>query len=246
MQVGSALLCGAMVAPRVGARTAVVTRLAPADNALLDPLRALGVACAATPCAVTALARVVHPSENVDERRLYVLQDPGPFTLADLPRGLRSGIIHLAGISDHEFTVEFIRDLKSAGFALSLDMQSFVRVIGDDRQIIFSDFSAKREVAALLDVVKLDVVEAEILTGTRDLARAAAVFAAWGAREVLITERSGAPCWQQKGGSIMPPSPIAPRWAAPGAATPPSVPTSPAASRIPLRTRCASPPRWCR
>ena len=145
-----------------------------------------------TPCAVTALARVVHPSENVDERRLYVLQDPGPFTLADLPRGLRSGIIHLAGISDHEFTLEFIRDLKSAGYALSLDMQSFVRVIGAEREIIFSDFPAKRELAALLDVVKLDVVEAEILTGTRDLARAAAIFAEWGAKEVLITERQGA------------------------------------------------------
>ena len=39
VQAGSALLCGAMVAPRVGARTAAVTRMDPADDALLDPLR---------------------------------------------------------------------------------------------------------------------------------------------------------------------------------------------------------------
>lgn len=192
VQVGSALLCGAMVAPRVGARTAVVTRMDAADDALLDPLRALGVACTATPGAVTTLARVVHPSAQVDERRLYVLHDPGPFTLADLPHGLRSGIIHLAGISDHEFTLAFVRDLNNAGFALSLDMQSFVRVIGPAREIIFSDVPAKRELAALLEVVKLDVVEAEILTGTRDLARAAATFAEWGAKEVLITDHRGA------------------------------------------------------
>jgi len=188
---GSAVLCGAMVAPRVGARTAVVTRINSADAELLAPLQALGVETFATPCPVTTFARVVHFSANVDERRLFVTRDPGPFTLDDLPAGLQTGIIHLAGISDHEFTVEFIRNLRQAGFRLSLDFQSFVRVIGPDREIIFSDFPAKREVAPLLEVAKLDVVEAEILTGTRDLARAARIIAAWGAKEVLITEQTG-------------------------------------------------------
>jgi sugar/nucleoside kinase (ribokinase family) len=200
---GSALLCGAMVAPRAGAKTAAITRMDPADDALLDPLRALGVACFATPCPVTTFARVVHPSENVDERRLYVTRDPGPFTLADLPDGLRTGMVHLAGISDHEFTLDFIRNLHAAGYALSLDFQSFVRHIGPDREIVFSDVPAKQEIAALLAVAKLDVVEAEILTGTRDLPAAARIIAGWGAREVLITEKEGATLfaegqvWQQ-------------------------------------------------
>jgi len=189
---GSAVLCGAMVSARVGSATAVVTRMDPADDAILTPLRALGVACVVTPCPVTTFARVVHPSENVDERRLYVMRDPGPFTLADLPTGLQSGIVHLAGISDHEFTLDFIRDLKQAGYALSLDMQSLVRVIGPEREIVFSDVPAKREIVPLLDVVKLDVVEAEILTGTRELEQAARIFADWGAKEVLITEKQGA------------------------------------------------------
>ncbi len=189
---GSALLCGAMVAPRAGAATAAVTRMHPADDALLDPLRALGVACFATACDVTTFARVVHPSENVDERRLYVTKDPGPFTLADLPANLQTGIIHLAGISDHEFTLDFVCDLHAAGYALSLDFQSFVRHIGPDREIVFSDVPAKRDLAALLTVAKLDVVEAEILTGTRDLPAAARIIAGWGAREVLITEKAGA------------------------------------------------------
>lgn len=189
---GSAVLCGAMVSARVGSSTAVVTRMNPENDDVVAPLRALGVGLFITPCPVTTFARVVHPSENVDERRLYVVRDPGPFTIADVPAGLQSGIVHLAGISDHEFTLDFIRDLKKAGYALSLDMQSFVRVIGPDREIIFSDMPAKREVVALLDVVKLDVVEAEILTGTRELERAACIFADWGAKEVLITERQGA------------------------------------------------------
>lgn len=189
---GSALLCGAMVAPRAGASTAAITRMHPADDALLDPLRALGVDCFVTPCDVTTFARVVHPSANMDERQLYVTRDPGPFTPADLPAGLRTGILHLAGISDHEFTLDFLRHLHAAGNALSLDFQSFVRHIGPDRQIIFSDVPAKREIAALLTVAKLDIVEAEMLTGTRDLPAAAREIAGWGAREVLITAQAGA------------------------------------------------------
>ena len=174
-----------------------------------------------------------------------MLRDPGPFTMADVPAGLRSGIIHLAGISDHEFALEFIRDLKRAGYALSLDLQSFVRVIGADREIMFSDFPAKRELAPLLDVVKLDVVEAEILTGTRDIARAAQIIADWGAREVLITERQGA-VLAVDGALLRTPSATVPRWAARAAATPPSAPTSPAAPPTPPRTRSVSPPRWFR
>jgi sugar/nucleoside kinase (ribokinase family) len=188
---GSAVLCGAMVAPRVGATTAVVTRMNPADDAILDPLRALGVDCTVVPCPETTFARVVHPSENVDERHLYVMRDPGPFTIADLPAGLQTGTIHLAGISDHEFTLDFMRDLHAAGYALSLDFQSFVRVIGPGREIVFSDVPQKEEIASLLTVAKLDVVEAGLLCGTSDLAVAARTIADWGAREVMITEKRG-------------------------------------------------------
>ena len=189
---GSAVLCGASVAARVGARTAVVTRMRAEEDALIAPLRALGVACFVVPSAVTAFARVEHPSANVDERHLYVMRDPGPFVMGDLPARLNTGIIHLAGISDHEFTLEFIRALKAAGYALSLDFQSFVRVIGPTREIVFSDVPDKQAIAAQLDVAKLDIVEAEILTGTRDLPRAARLIADWGAKEVLITSGAGA------------------------------------------------------
>ena len=189
---GSAVLCGAAAAGRIGARTAVVTRMNPADDEIVKPLRAIGVKVHVTPTEVTTFARVVHPSENVDERRLYVMRDAGPLTMKDVPRGFKTRILHLAGISDHEFSLAFLHDLKASGFHLSVDMQSFVRVIGPGREIVFSDVPAKQEIAAMMDVVKLDVVEAEILTGTRDLEKAARIISDWGAREVLITEKAGA------------------------------------------------------
>ena len=189
---GSAVLCGAAVAARIGMRTACVTRMNPRNEDVLRSLRDLGVQVFLTPTDVTTISQVVHRSENVDERDISVKQDAGYFTLRDIPPKLATRVLHLAGVSNHEFTLEFVRDLRQAGFSLSLDMQSFVRVIGPDRRIAFSDVPEKQDLAALLDFVKLDVVEAELLTGTRDLAKAARQFAAWGAREVLLTEQSGA------------------------------------------------------
>jgi sugar/nucleoside kinase (ribokinase family) len=188
---GSAVLCGAMVSARVHARTAVITKMNPRDDGIVAPLRDLGADLYVIPTEITTFARVVHPSHDVDERRLYVMRDPGPFTIEDVPAGLETDLIHLAGISNHEFTLDFITDLRAAGYSLSLDMQSFVRVVGPDREIIFSDVEQKAEIVSQLDFVKLDVVEARILTGQSDVAEAVQVVAGWGTREVLVTDQTG-------------------------------------------------------
>jgi sugar/nucleoside kinase (ribokinase family) len=189
---GSAVFYGSAVTAQLGFKTAIVTRMNPADQDLAARLRQKGVSLFITPVPQTTRSKVEHPSEKADERRLTILCDAGFFQEADVPRGLATERLHLAGIHNHEFTLDFIRALHARGYSLSLDMQAFVRVIGADRRIAFRDDPAKKEVAPLLDVVKLDVVEADILTGTRDCARAAQTFAAWGTREVLITEQAGA------------------------------------------------------
>ena len=53
-------------------------------------------------------------------------------------------------------------------------MQSFVRQVDPvTREISFGDVADKQAIAAMMDKIKLDVVEAKILTGTDDLAKAA-------------------------------------------------------------------------
>jgi sugar/nucleoside kinase (ribokinase family) len=98
----------------------------------------------------------------------------------------------LAGITDQEFDLGFIRGLKEKGYSLSADMQSFVRQVQPvTRSISFGDVLNKTEIVRLLHMVKLDILEAKVLTGTDDLERAALVFEGWGCPEIVITQAEG-------------------------------------------------------
>ena len=188
---GSAVLCGAMAAARVGCAVTVVTRMNPADDHILDPLRALGVKCVPIPVSQTTRMRVVHPSADVDVREMDQVANAGFMQLDDMPAA-PSRFVHLAGITDREFTVDLIKGLRDRGYSVSADMQSFVRQVDPlTRKIAFADVPAKAEIVSLLDRVKLDVVEAKLLTGTGNLENAARQLAGWGCPEVVITRSDG-------------------------------------------------------
>ena len=189
---GSAVLCGAMVAPRVGKKVAAVVKMAKKDEAILQPMKDIGIDTYLIPSAETSYNRVVHESENVDERRMTLIKSAGLISIKDVPT-LDSTCVHLAGISDTEFDMALMKGLKSRGYkSLSVDMQSFVRHINPvSHDHEFSDVANKKEIAAMMDKLKLDVVEARILTGTEDLEKAALIVESWGCPEVMITHSQG-------------------------------------------------------
>ena len=122
----------------------------------------------------------MHESANVDERKLTLVKSAGLISINDVPK-LDSTCVHLAGISDTEFDMALMKGLKSRGYSLSTDMQSFVRhVTPVTRDIEFSDVANKKEIAAMMDKLKLDIVEAKILTGTDDLEKAGIIVESWG------------------------------------------------------------------
>lgn len=188
---GSAVLCGAMVAARLGKRVAAVVKMAAEDEDLLEPLRRAGVHVLVIPAEVTTYSRVLHETEDVDERRLTLVRSAGLIRLDAVPP-LRSRCVHLAGISDSEFDLPLLAGLAARGHSLSADMQSFVRQVDPvSREIRFGDVAEKREIVRRMDRVKLDGVEARILTGTDDLLAAAREVESWGCPEVLITHARG-------------------------------------------------------
>jgi sugar/nucleoside kinase (ribokinase family) len=188
---GSAVMCGALAAARVGKKVAVVTRMAPKDQNILEPMSQNGIELYVIPTAKTTYMKVVHTSADVDERQMVQLANAGFFSLTDM-RPLAARQVHLAGITDQEFDLGFIRGLKENGYRLSADMQSFVRQVDRaTRCISFRDVPNKTEIVGLLDMVKLDIVEAKVLTGTDNLEQAALTFEAWGCPEILITRSDG-------------------------------------------------------
>ena len=188
---GSAVLCGALAAARVGKNVAVITRMAAWDQIILESLQQDGVAVHVIPSAETTYMKVVHPSADVDERQIYQIKNAGFFSQADLPP-LTARRVHLAGITDQEFSLDFIVGIKKRGYLLSADMQSFVRQVDPvSHSIAFRDVPSKKEIVRLLDMVKLDIVEAKVLTGTDDLTEAALTIEAWGCSEVVITQSQG-------------------------------------------------------
>ena len=188
---GSAVLCGAMVAARIGKHVAAVVKMAKKDEGILQPMKDAGVETYVIASAETTYSRVLHESENVDERKLTLVKSAGLISIDDVPE-LRSTCVHLAGISDTEFDMPLMKGLKSRGYSLSADMQDFVRhVTPVTHDIEYSDVANKKEIAAMMDKLKLDVVEARILTGTEDLEQAAIIVESWGCPETLITHSQG-------------------------------------------------------
>ena len=188
---GGAPLFGAFAAAVSGKKIAVITRIAEEDGYILEPLKKAGIDVYRQSVQETTHMRVVHPSANVDERLMYQIKNAGFFVIEEMPP-LEPCLIHLGALTDQEFTLGFMRELKERGFRLSVDMQGFVRQVDEVTRVIrFGDVPEKREIMGMVDFVKFDVVEANILTGTDNLAEAAAICDGWGNFETLITRSDG-------------------------------------------------------
>ena len=190
--VGGPIVQSAMATAWSDRRIAVVTRMAERDADLLEPLREAGIAVFIAPAAETTRHHIYHPSQNVDERRFVFEKTAGPLSPADLPP-IEAGLLHLVGLNRLEFPLEFMTGLRDRGFSFSIDMQALVRTADPQTgEVAFGDYPHKKEVAAMAEKMKLDVVEAELLTGTPDLEQAAMQFEKWGTPEIMVTQAAGA------------------------------------------------------
>jgi len=188
---GSAVLCGAMAAARVGKKVAVITKMSPKDAHILEPMKEIGIKTFLIPAPETTYMKVIHLTNNVDEREIFQSKNAGYFSFAEIP-AFQSKHVHLAGITDQEFTLDFIIDMKNAGYNLSVDMQSFVRQVNSKTgNISMSDVPEKLELLRYFDKVKLDVVEAKMLTKKSEILKSAQTFIDWGSPEIVITQANG-------------------------------------------------------
>jgi sugar/nucleoside kinase (ribokinase family) len=188
---GGPAFFGPLAATCLDKKIAAVTRIGTMESELLEPLQSAGIALFVEDREMTQL-HIIHPSANVDERRVSLVKHGGYFSVSDIP-GIKPCLIHLGGLSHQEFSIEFVKALKDRGFRLSVDMQSFVwRADPETGTVYLADIPEKKELLPLFDFVKVDAVEGEALTGVRDLEDQARMLAGWGSRETIITCSDGA------------------------------------------------------
>lgn len=191
VEEGSPVLFAPIAASCPGKRIAVVTRISEGEEYLLEPLKAAGIDLFVQP-GDTARYRIVFPTVNVDQRQAFVIRGAEHFAIGDIPP-FEPCLIHLCCMGFHELQLELMRALKARAFRVSVDMQGFVlRADGKTGAVYFKDVPEKKEILAMADFVKLDAVEAQILTGADVLQDQADMLENWGSSEIVITSSEGA------------------------------------------------------
>ena len=113
-----------------------------------------------------------------------------PYTEADLPEE-PAQVYHLAGLVTGDIDEKMLEACARRG-RVALDVQCMMRRVLEDKTLQLFDWPGKKEYLPLVDMLKTDAAEAEMLTGTADREKAAVMLHGWGAKEVLITHNSEA------------------------------------------------------
>lgn len=158
---GSALYVSAALA-QLGCSVKVITKVAPEDAALLDPLRVLGVEIENRPTATTTVFENSYSGDELAERSQRVLGQASPFTADDLELK-DAAFVYLGPLTKDEISAEVIA--RAAGAKrLALDAQGLLRkVVGEAVQP-----HTPEDLGSLLsgvDILKVDDREAQLLLG---------------------------------------------------------------------------------
>ena len=186
---GGAFNYGAHVAAAMGLRAAAITRLAVEDWHVVEQLERLGVTVFARTSPQSTCLRLEYPSSNLDERVIYVTSTAGAFTPGEVTAVDARAFVVGASMRG-EVGLDLIEAVAQTGALLAVDVQGFVRT-NREGTLRYESWPQKQELLALVDILKTDAVEAEMLTGERDIRTAARMLSELGPGEIVLTHRHG-------------------------------------------------------
>jgi sugar/nucleoside kinase (ribokinase family) len=185
---GGAVYYGSVALRRLGVRVAVVTRLHSDDFSLLNEMEAEGVQVFATPAPETSGIENAYTTADMERRTCKLMSFAGPFQREEIP-DLSAQVYLIVPLIAGEVDLPLLQWLAACG-PLGLDVQGFVRV-RENGHLVFRQWPDMAEGLALVTYLKVDRAEAELLTGQTDLRAAARQLAAYGPREVVVTQSAG-------------------------------------------------------
>lgn len=185
---GSAVFYGGVAVRRLGVRVAVATRLHPEDFPRLNELRDEGVEVFATPALATTGIENIYNSADMERRICRPLAFAGAFRAQDIPN-VSAKVYLIVPLVAGEVDLALLKQIAARG-PVGMDVQGFVRV-REGNELVFKQWPDMQEGLAHIIYLKVDKAEAELLTGETDLLRAARKLAAYGPREIVLTQSSG-------------------------------------------------------
>lgn len=187
---GGGMNYAAHASKKLGANPAVVTRLNREDDRVVKALETAGIDCYPVYTPSSTLMTLEYKTHNVDQRNLYVKGTAGTISPVQL-EGISAKAIVTNSSLRGEVELEFFHKMRERqGVLLSADVQGFIRVLRDE-SLVYEPWDEMEKVLACLDILKSDAVEAEYLTGQKDIEKAAAFFAGLGPKEILLTHSEG-------------------------------------------------------
>ena len=187
---GGTAYYAAMAYAGLGLETAVVTRVAEADEEpLLGELRAAGVTVVNRPAERTTVFRNVYDPANPDIRRQQVDARAGTIGPRDVPGNLRTRAFHIGPLTAQDIDLAMLPKCGATGSLVALDAQGLTREIRDG-EVVPAAATACGYFLHSVDILQADDSEILIFTGAADIDTAAERVRAAGADIVLVTRAS--------------------------------------------------------
>jgi sugar/nucleoside kinase (ribokinase family) len=161
----------------------LVTAVAEKEMPFVWDLRAKGIEVNVFPTAHTVYFENIY-SQNLNHRTQRVLQTADAFTVEQLMQ-TDAAIFHLGPLLANDIPLDLIKALAKKG-RVSLDVQGYLRKV-QHNNVVAIDWKDKKEALQYVDILKANEAEVEVLTGYKDVRKAAAVLSDWGVKEVVIT-----------------------------------------------------------
>ncbi len=187
---GGGMNYAANAGKKLGISPAIVTRLSKDDDHVVAAIRAAGIDCYPVYSPQSTCMTLEYKTADVDKRNLYVISTAGTITAEHL-EGLNAKAVVVSPSLRGEVELGFFQELRKRNdIILSADVQGFVRVL-KDQHLLYQSWPQMPDVLRLVDILKSDAVEAEYLTGEKDIEKAALFFASMGVKEIVLTHSEG-------------------------------------------------------
>jgi len=189
-EIGGGVYHGAVTARRLGAPVQVLSKARAEDRYHFVAIEQAGAIVRWQPSATSTSIRNDYPTENPDDRISRVISQAEPFRVEELA-GIESDVLHVNPLWMGMFPPELLEPARRCCRLLGADAQGFLRRVDPDGIAAHRPWPEAGAYLRLLDVLKVDIVEARTLTGVQGRDRAADALLEMGVGTVLLTHQQG-------------------------------------------------------